>query len=60
MVVALAWATVARPDGTADEAPIPESRLEVLLDGGSAAPGATRRWRAGNATASRAATPTSD
>jgi soluble lytic murein transglycosylase len=44
VVVALAWATVARPDGTADEAPIPESRLEVLLDGGSAAPGATRRY----------------
>ncbi len=40
----VAWATAALPQGAVDEAAIPESRLEDLLESGSGAPQATRRY----------------
>lgn len=43
-VLAATWATAALSQGTADEAAVPESGLETLLDGGSGARRATRSY----------------
>ncbi len=39
-----AWAAAASPEGTVDEVSVPESRLEQLLDGGSAVQPPTRSY----------------
>ncbi len=43
-LVFAAWASAARPEEPADDAPIPESELEDLIEGGSGPRQATRRY----------------